>query len=177
MLSCLKSFFFFFSINVYDCSCPIFPQQAIMFVPFDLPVSDVWKGLLNYVRSIQRPFCWIPRSPFPQRKASKISYLQKQHCWFQTLSCCPLKAIKLPGSSLSRTKPAAAFVAQQPRSINTGESKSREFTRKSSATNRNPFKKETLLNLSCSLSSFRRRVPRWTCLWFSAISEAACSVG
>lgn len=50
-----------------------------------------------------------------QRKASEISYLERQHCWFQTLSCSPLKAIKLPASSLSHTKPAAARVARRHR--------------------------------------------------------------
>lgn len=54
-------------------------------------MSDVQKGLVNYVRSILTPFLIIPCHTF-DKEVSKIAYLEKQHSWFQTLSCCLLKA-------------------------------------------------------------------------------------
>lgn len=55
------------------------------------------------------------------RRTGRTWRWEKQCCWFQVLSCHCLKASKLPASSLSDTKPTAAFVAwQHGRSIGTG---------------------------------------------------------
>lgn len=45
---------------------PNFPA-VIMTISFDLLVSDVWKGLVNYVRSIQRPFWLFRAAPFTKK--------------------------------------------------------------------------------------------------------------
>lgn len=98
LLSCFWCSFSPYSLNAQSSGS----NQDIL---FDL---IVWKGLWIILDAFRSHFDNSLQPP-SQGKASKISYLEKQRCWFLTLSCCPLKAIKLPGLSLFTDKGNSCF--------------------------------------------------------------------
>lgn len=61
------------AVAQFSCNRPNFDILS------DLLMSDVQKGLVNYVRSILTPFLIIPCNIF-DKEVSKIAYLEKQHC-------------------------------------------------------------------------------------------------